>query len=357
MNDLQKLYDVLKRDGYYTKTFEEFQTKWQDKAYQDKVYSVVSRDKLYTKSKDEFLSKYSGSVSKQQTQPKLQEQEPLKKKDSTVSASKLAQPTSGSSSKEAEVKPDVKTTVKKQDDFYKAGLGEEKKKPKEIARPSNVFVGYPGKEKNEYQVKDGTWQRRQPGKSEWTTITNEGSISALNRQFNKTVKPMSEQQKSQVVNQAKRDADLEQRLNQVITGNLVSQDALGARFSSDDAVAERLRQSFPGFEFTARGGMSDRVDVVAPNGATMELKLDNWTWDGDKEEANGLKTFIRINSKGDTVKTSQKIDSIQSQRKKEIDVATNKLAAENLLDRTQKFLNNPLAPVDQMALVKQKEEG
>jgi hypothetical protein len=68
MNELQKLYDVLKRDGYYTKSFEEFQTKWQDKEYQDKVYGVVSRDKLYTKSKDEFLSKYSS------------QQEPLKKK-------------------------------------------------------------------------------------------------------------------------------------------------------------------------------------------------------------------------------------------------------------------------------------
>ncbi len=80
MNDLQKLYDVLKRDGYYTKTFEEFQTQWQDKAYKDKVYSVVSRDRLYTKSKEEFFSKYSGSISKQPTQPKLQDQEPVKKK-------------------------------------------------------------------------------------------------------------------------------------------------------------------------------------------------------------------------------------------------------------------------------------
>jgi hypothetical protein len=60
MNDLQKLYDVLVRDGYYTKSFDEFKVKWQDQTYQDKVYGVVSRDGLFTKSKDEFLSKYSG---------------------------------------------------------------------------------------------------------------------------------------------------------------------------------------------------------------------------------------------------------------------------------------------------------
>ena len=85
-------------------------------------------------------------------------QEPVKKKEPTVSASKLAQPTSASSSKK--------------DDFYTGGLGEKKKEPKEIARPSDVFVVYPGKEKNEYRVDNGTWQRRQPGKTQWTTITN-----------------------------------------------------------------------------------------------------------------------------------------------------------------------------------------
>jgi hypothetical protein len=353
-------------------------------------------------------------------------QEPLKKKEPTVSASKLEKPTSVSSSKEASkdipnVASNVDFTAKgaKESNIYTGYPGKggkrykfqngswyEESVPKQsdspqiksiggaivktptqktasqasswkpitdVTRVSNlnkhfgkegstspqekIYFGYQGKEKNEYRVKDGTWQRRQPGKKDWTTITNDGSINALNKEYGKSIKPMSEQQKSQVVNQAKRDAELEQRLNQVVTGNLVSQDALGARFSSDDAVAERLRQSFPGFEFTARGGMSDRVDVVAPNGATMELKLDNWTWDGDKEEAEGLKTFIRINSNADVTKASQKIDSIQSQRKKEIDVATNKLAAENLLDRTQKFLEDPLAPVDPMALVKQKEEG
>lgn len=342
MNELQKLYDVLSRDGYYTKSFDEFKVKWNDGAYRKKVYDVVSRDGLYTKSEDEFYKKYSGSTSTKpaKVQTEVAEKEPVKKKEPTVSASKLAQPTSVSSTKE--------------DDFYTGGLGEKKKETKkEIARPSNVFVGFPGKEKNEYRVDNGAWQRRQPGKTQWTTITNEGSISALNKQFNKAVKPMAEAQKAQVANQAKRVSDLEQRLNQVVTGSLVSQDELSLRLSSDDAVAERLRNAFPGFKFTAKGGMSDRISVVAPTGATMELQLDNWNWDDDKKEAEGLKTFIRANSFTDAEKSSKKLDSIKSQRDKEIDVATNKLAAEGLMDRTQKFLDNPLAPQDPMALVKQ----
>ena len=59
MEELQKLYDVLVREGYYTKTLEEFITQFEDPTYQDKVFNVVSRDELYTKDKDSFLNKYS----------------------------------------------------------------------------------------------------------------------------------------------------------------------------------------------------------------------------------------------------------------------------------------------------------
>jgi hypothetical protein len=126
MNDLQKLYDVLVRDGYYTKSFDEFKVKWQDQTYQDKVYGVVSRDGLFTKSKDEFLSKYSG------------QQEPLKKKEPTVSASKLEEPTSVSSTKKIEqpAKPKPVTT--------KVGNAE-------------IVNGYPSNPNKEYKFENGVW--------------------------------------------------------------------------------------------------------------------------------------------------------------------------------------------------------
>ena len=59
MEELQKLYDALSRDGYYTKSFEEFQEQYADPAYRDKVFGVVTRDGLYTKSREEFDAKYS----------------------------------------------------------------------------------------------------------------------------------------------------------------------------------------------------------------------------------------------------------------------------------------------------------
>ena len=58
-NDIQKLYDVLSRDGYYTKSFQEFTKQFEDDSYKQKVYDVTSRDGLYTKSYEEFISKYS----------------------------------------------------------------------------------------------------------------------------------------------------------------------------------------------------------------------------------------------------------------------------------------------------------
>lgn len=92
MDELQKLYDVLVREGKYTKSFQEFQAKWsQDQAYKDKVFDVVSRDGLYTKDKNSFFQKYSGGgLTPQPEQPVAQPTQPaqgpvdVKKKEEQV---------------------------------------------------------------------------------------------------------------------------------------------------------------------------------------------------------------------------------------------------------------------------------
>ena len=58
MDEIKKLYDVLSRDGYYTKSFEDFQVQFASPEYIDKVFNVVSQDGLYTKDKDSFVEKY-----------------------------------------------------------------------------------------------------------------------------------------------------------------------------------------------------------------------------------------------------------------------------------------------------------
>ena len=87
MEELQKLYDVLVREGKYTKSFEEFQSKWsQDQSYQTKVYDVMSRDGFYTKDKDSFLQKYSGASTASSSTPDV-----VKKKGSLASATQQTQ--------------------------------------------------------------------------------------------------------------------------------------------------------------------------------------------------------------------------------------------------------------------------
>jgi len=62
MDELQKLYDVLYRDGFYTKSFDEFQQQYGDEAYRDKVYDLVSREGYFTGDKDAFNSKYTTQI-------------------------------------------------------------------------------------------------------------------------------------------------------------------------------------------------------------------------------------------------------------------------------------------------------
>ena len=49
MNELQTLFDVLVREGKYTKSFDEFYLQMQGEDYQNKVFGTISRDGLYTK--------------------------------------------------------------------------------------------------------------------------------------------------------------------------------------------------------------------------------------------------------------------------------------------------------------------
>ena len=58
MEELRRLYDVLKSKGLITKSFEEFAASYNDEAYRDRVFSAAVDNGLYTKSKDEFLTKY-----------------------------------------------------------------------------------------------------------------------------------------------------------------------------------------------------------------------------------------------------------------------------------------------------------
>ena len=393
MNELQKLYDVLSRDGYYTKSFDEFKAKWNDGAYRKKVYDVVSRDGLYTKTEDEFYKKYSGASTSTKTtkvQPEVEvaavEEKPVKKKESTVSASKLAQPTSVSSTKEGEsiqppkpkVEKSIKPTsesdwgkmytwegnqsyrnkngnwykytytdqngvshyetkindinrVKKLEEHFKTGEfvkgypGKEEKdylykngvwkeadsknakyttitdagrvaelnrhfgKQASTSTGDKIFVGYPGKEANEYKVGDnGVWMKRAKGKSTWEVVTNEGSIGALNRQFGKDIDP----NKANLQEIAAKNSELNNLNNKIdsyVTSSLID--------DREGAVVDVLSKQFPQFNFEEAQAGADRITVSLKGSNRPEDKitimLDNWRDSEDASEAKRLNSFMK----------------------------------------------------------------
>ena len=90
MEELQKLYNVLVRDGYYTQGIDEFTVQIQDPAYVDKVYGVVTRDGLYTKDRQAFESQY-GLKKKEDTElpspvGSLEQQEPVEVQEEIITA-------------------------------------------------------------------------------------------------------------------------------------------------------------------------------------------------------------------------------------------------------------------------------
>ncbi len=65
-NPLDKLYEVVSREGLYTKSKNDFIKKYSNPQEIDKLYDVVSREQLFTKNKDDFYSKYYPDLKKKE---------------------------------------------------------------------------------------------------------------------------------------------------------------------------------------------------------------------------------------------------------------------------------------------------
>jgi hypothetical protein len=65
-NPLDKLFDVVSKEGLYTKSKNDFIQKYNNPQEIDKLYQVVSRDGLFTKTKDDFYAKYYPDLKKKE---------------------------------------------------------------------------------------------------------------------------------------------------------------------------------------------------------------------------------------------------------------------------------------------------
>jgi hypothetical protein len=162
-----------------------------------------------------------------------------------------------------------------------------------ILKDDNVFTGFPGKEENKYRVHElqngqKVWEVQRKGQNDYTVISDKGSIDALNRQFNKKIQYSEEAS-------LKREAQINRKESasedfKTITGKLVGKE--------EDEVVDYLNKKYGdrGFTFKPEGFLKDRIRVRAIGTDKSEVfELDNWTDRTDSEEARKLRNFLSEN--------------------------------------------------------------
>lgn len=153
-----------------------------------------------------------------------------------------------------------------------------------------VYSNYDEEKKdNEYRVKNGTWQRKVPGATSWTTITNEGSVNALNRRYNQNVKytPQVQVKKSEP---KLKFAD--------VNTSLVAK-------TEEDAVGTLSKKYGKyGFTFEQSGFGTDYVTVYNKDKSKeITIGFD----EKNPEEALKLKNFLEQNASQETSSAYNKI--------------------------------------------------
>jgi cytochrome c1 len=162
-----------------------------------------------------------------------------------------------------------------------------------------IYSNYDEEKKdNEYRVKDGNWERKLPGSSSWNVITNEGSVSALNRRYNQSVKYTPE------LKLKKTEPKLEFA---DVNTSLVAK-------TEEDAVSTLSKKYGKyGFTFEQTGRGTDYVTVYNKDKSKeITVGFD----EKNPEEALKLKNFLEQNA---SKQKSATYDNIQSRKESEKD--------------------------------------
>lgn len=303
MEELQKLYDVLVREGKYTKSFEEFQSKWaQDEAYKNKVYDVVSRDGLYTKDKESFFQKYSAQAPIQETQV------PVKKKFALDSSSEVGSSVSQESPKQQAPLPELT-----QEGFKQA-----------MTKKASVPTDMSGKPIFSPKAEEAIKPIMQKA------ATKKGSEKRISGSLGKISTNLMNQTEEDVVSQLSQDQTLKDL----------------------------------GFTFEEAGWTGDYMKVTAPDKkTTIEISLDNLLDSKSAKQSLVLQNFIKTNT---TKEKRAELDkfvameeaeekTLQSEKKKFGDMFDRQL---NVKPKTSesKYLNERLSTIN-TDLMNQTEEN
>ena len=135
----------------------------------------------------------------------------------------------------------------------------------------------PEKKDNKYRIKNNSWERLVPGATEWSSITNEGSINALNNRYGQNI----DVKKAIVVKPKEIDPFLK------VNTNFLGQ--------SEESAQQMLEKNFKGmgFTFEQTGAGTDYITVTPNNGAKpMTFSFD----EKSSDEAVKLQSYLRLNA-------------------------------------------------------------
>jgi hypothetical protein len=255
MDELKKLYNTLVLKGRYNKSFEDFQSEWQNPQYQNQVYDDVSKLRLYTKDRDTFMKKYAGSApapaaveTPTAVEEEAVEQQP-KKKDTTVLPSGVG------SSASSVLAPDDETKA-----LFKK-YAEESSSRKTFA--DRIIPTTPATSPEFQKELKKVEQNKSLAESEFDKLGE---------------KPKVEHNKY-----------LNEQLAQ-INKDLIDK--------NEEFVVPEMEYRFGGlgFKFEEAGATGDWMDVTAPDGKKIQISLNNFLDSKSSEEAFKLQKFIQDNT-------------------------------------------------------------
>jgi hypothetical protein len=186
-----------------------------------------------------------------------------------------------------------------EDDARVRALNNHFKKNASLDPIDQVYTNYDKEKKdNEYRINDDNWQRKVPGATSWTTVTDEGAVSALNRRYGKEVKYKPE------LKSVKQEPKLEFA---GINTSLVSK----TEGNAVTILSEKYGKY--GFTFEETGYLTDYV-IVYNKDKTKQITVG--FDEANPEEALKLKSFLEQNA---SKENSYAYDKIQNKKETEAD--------------------------------------
>jgi len=280
MDELRKLYDALIRDGYYTKSFEEFQKQFQDTSYQDKVYGVVSRDGLFTKPKDDFLKQYAVGPAKPIIEPLKKKEEPTLS-DIQSGYTDMASSSEGGSSVSSGTKGDPNDP----------NWGWEDDEPKPYQR---TFI--PQFEKRPIVTQDNTYVAKpidMVGMKRYQEYQQQTKALLEQAKKEERAKAQEEEQIFKSQNLAAIKDEQFQKYLADVNANLIDK--------SEEEVVPELNRRFSayGFHFEEAAPGADAMYVRTSDGKhELYIDLDPFTTATEVVESKKLRDFINLYARG-----------------------------------------------------------